>query len=144
MYEKQGNPNDPENRKYKELYRFYLDIVAEAHDLYEKWKSHQGFQGTKLHAIKRDEHGNILEVPDGIVFPILAALSAFATKTRSGWRIMPPETFQDEDLIRAAKAAYQEMANSNPNVMGKNRACYFHLFDITSLHRRLSGNARTA
>ena len=138
MYDMQGFPGDPDYKKYKELYKFYLDIVAEAYDLYQKWKSHQGFKGTLLRAIRRDERGDIAEVPDGIIFPILGALSAFATKTKNGWRILPPPTFRDEDIIRAAKAAYQEMADSNPNLMGKNRACYFHLFDITSLHKRLS------
>jgi AIPR protein len=138
MYEKQENPNHPEHKKYKELYKFYLDIVADAQDLYDKWKVHQGFIGTRLRAIKRDEQGrNIEEVPDGIIFPILSALSAFTTKTRTGWKIVPPPTFNDADLIRAAASAYQNMADSHPNVMGKSKACYFHLFDITSLHRRL-------
>jgi AIPR protein len=139
MYEKQGNPEDPEHKKYRELYKFYLDMVADAQDMYDKWKTHQGFIGTRLRAIKRDEPGrSIQEVPDGIIFPIIAALSAFATKVRGVWKIVPPPTFRDEDIIRAAAAAYQNMADSNPNVMGKSRACYFHLFDITSLHRRLS------
>jgi hypothetical protein len=138
MYEKQGNIDDPEHKKYRELYKFYLDIVADAQDLYDKWKAHQGFIGTRLKSIKRDEQGRTIEeVPDGIIFPILAALSAFATKTRGVWKIVPPPTFKDEDLILRAAAAYKEMADSNPNVMGKSKACYFHLFDITSLHRRL-------
>jgi hypothetical protein len=131
MYERQDNPAHPEHKKYKDLYKFYLDIVSEAQDLYDKWKTHQGFTGTRLRAIKRDGQGrSIEEVPDGIIFPILAALSAFATKTRGAWKIVPPPTFKDADVIRAAASAYQNMADSNPNVMGKSKACYFHLFDI--------------
>jgi AIPR protein len=138
MYDKKENLDNSDHRKYVDLYKFYLDIVADAQDLYDKWKTHQGFIGTRLRAIKRDEQGrSIEEVPDGIIFPILAALSAFATKTRNGWKIVPPPTFKDEDLILRAAAAYKEMADSNPNLMGKSKACYFHLFDITTLHRRL-------
>ena len=142
MYEKKQDSNHPEHEKYKELYEFYLDIVAEAQDLYDKWKTHQGFRGTALRAIKREDGGRILDVPDGIIFPILSALSAFTTKTRNGWKIVPPPTFQDDDLIRAAKAVYMNMADSNPNVMGKSRACYFHLYDIASLHKRLYDAAK--
>lgn len=30
----------------------------------------------------------------------------------------------DKDLIEAAKAVYQSMANSDPNKMGKSKDCY--------------------
>jgi len=139
IYDRQQNEDDPEQEKYRALYEFYLDIVAEAQDLYDKWKTHSGFIGTRLKAIKRDEQGRTIEeIPDGIVFPILASLSAFATKTRKGWAILPPPSFSEKDLILHAAGVYQTMAGSNPNVMGKSRACYFHLFGITSLHRQLS------
>jgi AIPR protein len=138
IYERQQDAEHTEQKKYKALYEFYLDIVAEAQDLYDKWKVHSGFIGTRLKAIKRDEQGRTIEeIPDGIIFPILASLSAFATKTRKGWTIVPPPTFSEKDLILHAAGVYQNMAGSNPNVMGKSRACYFHLFGITSLHRQL-------
>jgi hypothetical protein len=139
IYAIQQNEEHAEHKKYKALYKFYLDIVAEAQDLYDRWKTHSGFIGTRLKAIKRDERGRTIEeIPDGIIFPILAALSAFATKTRKGWTIDPPPTFKDKDLILMAASVYQNMANSNPNEMGKSRACYFHLFSITMLHKSLS------
>ena len=138
LYERQQDPTHPEHKKYRDLYEFYLDIVAEAQDLYDKWKTHSGFIGTRLKAIQRDEQGRkIEEVPDGIIFPILASLSAFATKTRKGWKILPPPTFTEKDLILHAAGVYQNMASSSPNLMGKSRACYFHLFGITSLHKQL-------
>lgn len=137
VFEKAKTPNDPEHQKYKALYDFYLDIAPQAYELHQKWKSHQGFKGTGLRAIQRDEAGNITEVPDGLVFPILASLSAFAEKTKEGWKIQPPAAFGDEELIKTAKTAYQEIADSNPQNMGKSKACYVQLYQLTSLYRRL-------
>jgi len=129
--------NDSKFGKHVQLYEFYLDIAAQAWELYEHWKRHQGFYGTRLRAIERDDNGQIKEVPDGIVFPILASLSVFAKKTRTGWKIQPPSAFNDKELIEAAATAYQEMADSNPNVMGKTKACYSSLSQITSIFKRL-------
>jgi hypothetical protein len=119
------------------LYTFYLETAAQALELYKDWKTHQGFKGTGLRAIER-EGGEIVDVPDGILFPILAALSNFAVKTRNGWRIQPPTQFQDRDLILAAKSAYQDIARSNPQTMGKSKACYSALYQISSIYKRLS------
>ena len=64
-----GEEIDPD---MEDVYQYYLDMVGTAWALYEKWKSHQGFKGTGLRSIERDG-GEIVEVPDGIIFPILAA-----------------------------------------------------------------------
>ncbi len=138
IYKKAKNPDDPENDKYKQLYQFYLDIAAQALELYAKWKKHDGFEGSRLRAISRDEKGSILDIPDGIVFPILAAFSVFATKTNLGWVIAPPKIFQDEELIKAAIYTYQQMADSNPQTMGKSSACYSALYQITSIYKKLT------
>lgn len=137
IYRKAHDRKDPGHENARELYQFYLDIAPEALLLYDKWKSHQGFAGTGIRSITRDKR-EILEVPDGLIFPILASLSAFATKTSDGWRIKPPRTFKDEELIKAAKSVYQSIASSNPWIMGKSRACYFALNQITSIYQRLS------
>ena len=137
VYAKAHKENAPEHEKYNRLYRFYLDIAPQAYELYERWKTHQGFIGTRLKAIERDGRA-IKDIPDGIIFPILAALSAFAEETPDGWRIAPPDTFTDEELIGAAATVYQEIADSNPQSMGKSKACYSQLLQITSLYKRLS------
>lgn len=137
LYVKAHNPKNVGYRSAKELYQFYLDVAPQALELYDKWKSHQGFAGTGIRSITRDQR-EIVEVPDGIIFPIIASLSAFAKKTDKGWRIMPPTEFKDAEIIRAAKSVYQSIAGSNPWIMGKNQACYFSLYQITSIYRRLS------
>jgi hypothetical protein len=52
--------------------------------------------------------------------------------------IKHPKQFKDDDLIRSAKSVYQSVANSNPWIMGKNKACYAALYEITSIYQRLS------
>ncbi|MDW7774006.1 MAG: AIPR family protein [Desulfobulbaceae bacterium] len=127
------------HEQYKNLYHFYIDIAPQALEIYDKWKSHQGFIGTRLKAIKRDEtKRKIEEVPDGIIFPIIASLAAFAVHTPSGWRIIPPKSFDEGELIKSASAVYQEIADSNPQTMGKSKACYSALYQITSLYRKLT------
>lgn len=137
IYRNAHDRKHPEYALARDLYQFYLDIAAEAFQLYGKWKAHQGFAGTGIRSITR-EGREIVEVPDGIIFPILASLSAFARKTSDGWKILPPKMFKDEELIRAAKSVYQSMASSNPWLMGKSKACYFALNQITSIYQRLS------
>ena len=130
---------EEEHARYLDLYQFYLDIAAQSYELYEKWKTHQGFKGTALRSLTREGNA-IVEVPDGIIFPIIASLSAFAIKEASGWIIKPPPSFQDEELIRTAKTVYMEIAKSNPNQMGKSKACYSTLYQLTSLYKRLSSS----
>lgn len=132
-------------QKYKDLYQFHLDIAAQAQSLHDKWKKHQGFKGTGIKGkegkgIKRDDSGNIVEIADGIIFPILAALSAFAVKTKNGWIITPPSVFRDEELINTAKTVFMEIAGSDPPQMGKSKACYSALYQIAAIYRKLSND----
>lgn len=137
IHTKAHDSKHPEHKQAREIYQFYLDIAPQALELYGRWKTHQGFAGTGIRSIMR-EGREIVDVPDGIVFPIIASLSAFAKKAEKGWRISPPSSFRDAEIISAAKSVYQSMANSNPWLMGKNQACYFALHQITSIYRKLS------
>ena len=119
--------------------RCCLDLAPIAWALYGKWKAHQGFKGTRIRAIERD-NGEIVEVPDGVVFPILAAHAAFVKKGANGkWKLSPPKLFADAELISAAKQAYMEIAGHNPQTMGKSKACYSTLLRITQIYARLAG-----
>ena len=138
VFKQAKDETHPNHENAKELYCFYLDISCEAIDLYLKWKSHSGFKGSGLHAIERDKASNIIDVPDGMLFPILSALSVFVTKTPGGWEYSPPEQFTDAQIIRTAKSTYIEIAKSNPQTMGKSKPCYSALFEITSLFKLLT------
>jgi hypothetical protein len=120
-----------------ELYEFFLQIAPEAYRLHRKWKAHQGFRGTRIRIIERDG-GQIVEVPDGIIFPIISSLSVFASKKKGGWAIAQPYQLTDAELIEAAKTAYMQIADSNPQTMGKKAACYSSLLSITSIYKKFT------
>lgn len=121
-----------------EVYEAFLELAPTAWGLYEKWKSHQGFKGTRIRSITRED-GMIVEVPDGVIFPILAAHSAFVSKSKKGeWAMRKPDALTDAELIDVAKQAYMEIAGSNPQTMGKSKACYTTLHQITSIFARLA------
>lgn len=124
------------DERFKKIYQFYLDIVGEAWCLYTDWKENQAFQGCGLHSIER-EGREILDVPDGIIFPILSALSEFAVLQNGKWTIQKPKELDDVELVNAAKSVYMEIAKSKPEIMGKTRACYSHLEQITSIYSKL-------
>lgn len=134
LYKKAKDPKSDEHEKALKLYNFYLEIAPYAYALYNSWKTHQGFQGTRLRSLDRDGK-EIKDVPDGIIFPIIAALSAFVIKTESGWSISPPAQFKDSEIIKAAKTTYMDIAGSNPQTMGKSKACYSALYQITSIYK---------
>lgn len=134
-YQKTYNEKDS-NPQAAELYEFFIDMAAEAKKIYETWKAHPGFRGTGIRAIDH-ENGQIVDVPDGIIFPIIAALSNFVRKKNGKWQIIKPSLFRDEELIQAAKSQYMNSAHSNPWNMGKNQSIYSSLFQITGIYRRL-------
>lgn len=125
------------NPKMAAAYKYYLDMAGAAWDLYEKWKTHKGFKGTGLRSIQRDGAAEIVDVPDGIIFPIIAALSNFVIKPKKTWTFAQPEELEDSALIASAKLAYMEIAKSKPEIMGKHRGCYSGLERETSIYKRL-------
>jgi hypothetical protein len=132
--------DDPEKTaRAQEVYQYYLDVAADAWLLYQKWKKHPGFEGSGIkNAVEREDDGRtIKEVQDGMVFPILAALSAFVVKLPNGWEIRPPADFDDKDLIETAISAYKDIAHHNPWNMGKDPGCYAMCYRITALYRKL-------
>jgi len=119
-----------------DVYQYFLDIAGQAWKLYERWKSHPGFRGTGLPAFER-ENGQGAEVPDGLIFPIVSAFSAFIDRSGEKWEINIPEVFDENELIEAAAQAYVEIASRNPQTMGKSKACYSTLLRLTGLYARL-------
>lgn len=121
-----------------EVYQCCLDLAPIAWRIYAKWKSHQGFKGTRIRSIERED-GVIVEVPDGVIFPIIAAHSAFIryNEPEERWELNSPLKFDETELISAAKRAYMDIASHNPQSMGKNKACYSALLTITSIYAKL-------
>jgi hypothetical protein len=135
IYRKAKDKNDPENEVFKKVYEFYLDSAGQAYKLYEYWKRSPEFEGCGLRCIERDGR-KIVEVPDGMIFPILAALAEFTTKTKNGWRLKSPPI--DGELAAAAISAYKEIAKSKPDVMGKTKACYTQVQQVTAMYKKFA------
>lgn len=123
-----------------EVYQCCLGLAPIAWSMYDAWKAHQGFRGTRIRSIERDD-GAIIEVPDGVIFPIIAAHSAFVRFDKiNGWTLKKPTVLTDAELIAAAKQAYMDIAGHNPQSMGKSKACYSTLLTITNIYARLSAS----
>jgi AIPR protein len=120
-----------------EVYQYFLDICGQAWKLYGRWKSHPGFRESRLPLFER-ENGQVAIVPDGILFPILSAFSAFVDRPGKKWEINVPDVFDENELIDAAAQAYVEIASRNPQTMGKSKACYSTLLRLTVLCARLA------
>jgi hypothetical protein len=73
-----------------------------------------------------------------LYFPILASLSEFAVQKPKGWIIDPPLLLDDSELVSVATRAYQEIAKSKPEIMGKTKACYSAVQQITSIYKKLA------
>lgn len=131
-----------------DVYECCLDLAPIAWRLYQHWKAHQGFKGTRIRSIERAD-GKIVEVPDGVIFPIIAAHAPFLVQEPDAfggedddgvvWRLSKPDQLTDVELIEAAKQAYMEIADHNPQTMGKSKACYSALVRITSIYARFAG-----
>jgi hypothetical protein len=120
-----------------DVYQYFLDISGQAWKLYGRWKSHPGFPESRIPLFEQ-ENGETAVVPDGILFPILSAFSAFVDRSDKKWEINIPDTFDENELIDAAAQAYLEIAGRNPQTMGKSKACYSTLFRLTGLCARLA------
>ena len=127
-----AHENKGKDAESKALYEFCLQISLAAWTLYGKWQKHPGFKGTGLRAIERNKSGEIVEVPDGIIFPIIAAHAAFISKKSGKWTLEVPEK-ADKLLIDTAKSDYIDVASSNPQTMGKSKACYSRLRSFADL-----------
>ncbi|WP_052245372.1 AIPR family protein [Halocynthiibacter namhaensis] len=119
-----------------EMYKAFISLAPVAWKLYEHWKRHQNFIGTQIRSIERN-NGRVIEVPDGIIFPILASHAAFVYQSAAGWQLNKPDQLSDDELINVAKQSYMDIASHNPQSMGKSKACYSSLMQITSIYARL-------
>ena len=125
-----------------DAFRCFLDLAPEAWGLYRRWKANEAFKGFRLRAIERDERGTIVNVPDGMIFPILAAYAEFVHRTQDGrWVIAEPKMLTDKELIEAMVEVYGGIADHNPNAMGKSRACYDAIRRVAAIYAKFEANA---
>lgn len=109
-----------------QTHNFYVDIAPHAWKEYQHWRSHPGWRGKYLqertHAITRAEGDHT--VADGIVFPILAALSLFVKKGKGHWTLEKPRIFRDEMMIDAALNQLRVSCGGKVFLMGRQAGVY--------------------
>jgi hypothetical protein len=132
-----------EPSKWQEAHRFFLDTAIEVWKLYHRLKGEQSF--SRLVCVKGEgSEGGPKKVapdgvPDGIVFPMLSALSRFMSFTGSGWHLDIPRKFPWQVFFQQAMLQETNAARHNPQTMGKMAECYIALhgaiemfFSVTS------------
>jgi hypothetical protein len=115
--------------------RFILDVAPAAWRIYKSLKTNASL-ARRIHRVERED-GRIAPdgVPDGIVFPVLSALSQFVAEARGSWKLEIPNDFDLNDLCSQANHTYTRGAGgNNPNVMGKTGACYHHLHSVVATY----------
>jgi hypothetical protein len=130
-------------------YRYFVDMAGPAWREYERRKTHELWNDKRLlerlrQAVRSDE-GAIKEIADGIVFPILSALSRFIKPLppkplRRRWKIIYPKIFQDEDMLIAARRQLKQ-CGGRPMLMGRSGAAYEALMILTEMAERYSAQA---
>lgn len=93
---------------------------------------------------RRGDDGIIKEISDGIVFPILSALSRFVKQNKAGhWRVVYPRVFADEDMLIAARRQLSS-CGGRPMLMGRSASAYEGLMTLTEMAVRYSEKAGAA
>jgi hypothetical protein len=79
-------------------YAYFIDMAGSAWHEYQRWHAHPQWNDKRLREPQRqavrDDDGFIKEISDGIVFPILSALSRFVKRKNGHWKIVYPKSFR--------------------------------------------------
>ncbi len=126
-------------------YAYFVDMAGSAWHEYERWKKHEYWNDKRLlerlKQVVRSDEGVIKEISDGIVFPILSALSRFVKRKRTGpWAVVYPKVFRDEDMVIAARRQLSQ-CDGRPMLMGRSGAAYEALMILTEMAERYSAQA---
>lgn len=136
-----GKDDDPRQR---DLYQYYLDIAPYAWQAYQDYRTHPGWRGKRLRkdtkAVTRKPNHEPTYA-DGLVFPMVSALSLFVHKKEGRWLLEKPAVFQDDMLIEAATEQFREACASDPVVMGRSAGAYQSLMFVSRMSNMMAGAA---
>jgi hypothetical protein len=129
-------------------YAYFTDMAGYAWSEYVRWKTHKDWNDKwlleRLRQAVRGDDGIIKEISDGIVFPILSAMSRFVRKNKGGhWRIAYPKVFADDDMLIAARRQLS-ICGGRPMLMGRSGGAYEGLMTLTEMAVRYSEKAGAA
>lgn len=122
----------------KRQYQYFLDMAGTAWTLYMHWRSSEVWSSKRLRSdaqqAVRDDNGSIMKVHDGVLFPIIAALSKFVRyeKVSKRWIYRQPSVFQDEMMASAARRQLSAH-EGKPMYMGRSSSAYEALRIMTEM-----------
>ena len=124
----------------KARYEYCVDMAGVAWREYMKWRHHEGWKGKYLKEHTRSVRRTAAEftVADGVIFPIVSAMSNFVVHDpkQGRWMLQIPPFF-DEVEIDAARGQLSAK-NGNPMLMGRDPAVYEALTALPKMVLRLS------
>jgi hypothetical protein len=128
--------NRATNNQDRARYKYFCDMAGTAWQVYRHWQSHEEWEGQRLRSDARQvrrKEGQIF-VADGVVFPVLAALSNFVKKSEAtgNWELRVPAVFKDEHMITAARRQLAQHLGK-PMLMGRSGPAYEGLMLLTEM-----------
>lgn len=122
---------DKDRELAAERYKYFVDIAPQAWETYQQFVHHRGWSGMYLRKGVEREGNVVQEVADGLVFPIVSALSVFVEKRNGKWGIYRPPTFDDGILLRQVKMALgNKSINGNPWNLGKSPDAWAQIYAV--------------
>lgn len=141
-FEKAHDEKD-DDPKQQERYQYYVDMAPLAWKAYQEYRTHPAWKGKRLRretkAVKRKSNQEII-IADGLVFPMVAALSLFVHKRGGHWTLIKPPVFRDDMLVEAAVEQFREACDSNPIVMGRSAGAYQSLMFVSRMSLLVEAN----
>jgi hypothetical protein len=125
-----------------ERYNYMVSMAGVGWKQYQKWRHHPEWAGRRLkqstRAIRRTKSGEYT-VADGVIFPILSAMSLFVRKDLSTGRyhMEVPAVFEEKDVIEAARDQLSAH-DGNPMEKGRNAGVYEAMIMLTRMVVRVS------
>jgi hypothetical protein len=124
-------------KEWKESHQYFLTIATQAWDLYNKLKGEQAF--SSLQKVRGEMVGGKKKVlpdgvPDGIVFPMMSALSRFVAIKDGKLVLSIPDRFPWRALFAQAEMIFKATADHNPQTMGKDTDCYVALHGVIEMY----------
>jgi hypothetical protein len=113
-------------------YRFFVDMAHSAWLEYHRWKE-RSFWVSRLPGNLGKKVPDFIE--DSIIFPILAAKSAFVVEKNGAWILDPPKMFSDEDLLIACSEGNSAFMRTTPLA---SETSYEALAMVTRMAKRYS------
>jgi hypothetical protein len=147
VLDKENAPDPKVRASAAERYRCMVDLAGAAWKQYVRWRHHKEWEGRRLRestrAIRRTEGG--YTVADGVIFPILSAMSLFIEKDAATgrYRFNIPDVFEERDMVEAARDQLSAH-KGNPMLMGRNAAVYEAMAMLTRMVMRVSDRLAAA